>query len=114
MWHIARPRLWRERKEISVSGACGLPLMAGQYAQVHIKRGLYCLRLPAVRCPAHCPSRVQLDVLTVSQTLPDSGPLWAQCLPPVIRVILIMRRSLPVYLDEQTFSESVTMSQTYQ
>ena len=50
MRHSALPRLWRERKELSVSGACSLPLIAGQYAQVEIKRGLYCPWLPAVQC----------------------------------------------------------------
>ena len=51
MRHIALLPLWREREGLSVSGACGLPLIARQYAQVEIKRGLYCPRLPAVRLP---------------------------------------------------------------
>src|SRR4051794_2158065 len=51
MRHIALLPLWREREGLSVSGACGLPLIDRQYAQVEIKRGLYCPRLPAVRLP---------------------------------------------------------------
>ena len=37
MRHVALPRLWRERKELSVSGACGLPLIVRQYAQAEIR-----------------------------------------------------------------------------
>lgn len=55
MRHIALPRLRRERKELSVNGACGLPSMGGQYAQTRIMRGLYCPRLPV-----HVPPSVGL------------------------------------------------------
>ena len=41
MRHIALPRLWRERKKLSLSGACGLPLIARQYAQAEIQRGFW-------------------------------------------------------------------------
>src|SRR5258705_2864371 len=74
MWHCALPRLWRERKELSVSGACSLPLIAGQYAQVEIKRGLYCPRLLAARRPAQFPPRV-----TGSRISGTSGNVPALC-----------------------------------
>ena len=38
MRHVPLPRLWRERKDLSVSGACGLPLIVRQYAQAEIPR----------------------------------------------------------------------------
>ena len=70
MRHVALPRLWRERKELSVSGACGLPSMARQYAPVEIKRGVYRPRYQRSVVRPNCPPRVNRVALTARRSLP--------------------------------------------